>query len=180
MDVNHETHTHIYSTPKSAINFLKEHYHHFNSSPEVQQLEILDHWQRRHIGWFLFFQMRTRIAARRKLEPAEAGAVVVKCVTAARTSTSGSSWRSCFRARASTVPVYAGWTVARVCSRSRTRSAWPGCGANERIGRQWTTTSWAVASGNITRKGSWRRRSVARGWSISSAILTACKLPGSR
>lgn len=136
--------------------------------------------KRRRIGWFLFFQMRTRIAARRKLEPAEAGAVVVKCVTAARTSTSGSSWRSCFRARASTVPVYAGWTVARVCSRSRTRSAWPGCGANERIGRQWTTTSWAVASGNITRKGSWRRRSVARGWSISSAILTACKLPGSR
>lgn len=34
MDVNHETHTHIYSTPKSAINFLKEHYHHFDSPPK--------------------------------------------------------------------------------------------------------------------------------------------------
>ena len=114
--------------------------------------------------------------ARKRERAVAAAAAVVKCATVARTFTCGSSWRSCCRAPAFTGPVYAGSTAARVCSRSRTLCAWPGSGANGRIGRPWTTTSWAAASDSTTKKGSWRRRNVARGWSISSAILTACKV----
>ena len=92
-----------------------------------------------------------------------------------RTSTCGSSWRSCCRRRRCTARPSAGWTVRAASSRSRTASASPNCGASARTGRPWTTTSWAAASANTTARASWRRRSVRSGSSTSSATRTPSK-----
>ena len=99
----------------------------------------------------------------------------VRCATAVAIFISGSSWRSCCRARAFTAPAYAGWIATKGSSRSKTRCASRDFGVNERIGPRWIMTSSAAASDSTTRRASWRRRSVARDWYTSSVILIVYK-----
>lgn len=123
----------------------------------------------------LCVQTRTRIALPLRVRLQAAQLAAVRCETVAATSTCGSSWRNCYRARASTVPAYVGWIAARGSSRSRTRCEWHGSGASARTGPPWTTTSSAAVSVSTTRRASWRRRSAARDWCTSSVIPTVCE-----